>query len=140
MAEEQTPQIPQNEAELGEWVRAQFQKANKHLAENGVMFESVVVEESRYMAPYLAVWKIKSNQGKFFWVMSGDLPSDYVPANVASDVQGVLKHFALAWQLKAENLAANNPTEQTDIEYIQLLAHRAEGLYAMSEDEKLWQN
>lgn len=133
------PTVPQNQEELGEWVREQFQKANKHLAENGVLFASVVVEESRYMAPYVAVWKIKSQQGKLFWVMSGDLPCDYIPADVAPDVQAVLKHFALAWQLKAENLAAANPTNPTDVEYINLLAHRAEGLYAMSEDANLWQ-
>ncbi|MFT4807348.1 MAG: hypothetical protein ACI9LX_000665 [Paraglaciecola sp.] len=36
------------EEQISEWVREQFQRANKHLAEKGVLFESVVTEESRY--------------------------------------------------------------------------------------------
>ncbi|MBT4882928.1 MAG: DUF4826 family protein, partial [Glaciecola sp.] len=46
---------PMTQAEHDQWVREQFQRANKHLAENGVLFDSVVVEESRYLAPYVAV-------------------------------------------------------------------------------------
>ena len=56
----QQPQLTQ--AQQAEWARIQFQKANKHLAENGVLFESVVTDESRYLAPYLAVWKIKEDR------------------------------------------------------------------------------
>ncbi len=83
---------PMTQAEHDQWVREQFQRANKHLAENGVLFDSVVVEESRYLAPYVAVWKIKSQQGKYFWVLSGDLPADYIPFDTAPDVRSALKH------------------------------------------------
>ena len=91
---------PMTQAEHDQWVREQFQRANKHLAENGVLFDSVVVEESRYLAPYVAVWKIKSQQGKFFWVLSGDLPADYIPFDTAPDVRSALKHFSLSRQRK----------------------------------------
>lgn len=50
--------VPHDQEQLAQWVREQFQKANKHLAENGVLFESVVIEDSRYLAPMVAVWKI----------------------------------------------------------------------------------
>ena len=45
---------PISDEERATWVREQFQKANKFLAENGVLFDSVVTEESRYLIPYLA--------------------------------------------------------------------------------------
>ena len=76
MAEQQENQ-PVSEEQRAEWVREQFQKANKFLAENGVLFDSVTTEESRYLMPYLAVWKIRAMDGKQYWVISGDLPTDY---------------------------------------------------------------
>ena len=131
--------VPQDQEQLAQWVREQFQKANKHLAENGVLFESVVIEDSRYLAPMVAVWKIKTRDSKYFWVISGDLPVDFVPADVSSDVRGVLKHFSLLWQLKVENLSQAETIDETQKEYLTLLGTRAYDLYHMSEDDKLWQ-
>ena len=68
---EQPENQPISDEERATWVREQFQKANKFLAENGVLFESVVTEESRYLIPYLAVWKIKAMDSKRYWVISG---------------------------------------------------------------------
>jgi hypothetical protein len=129
---------PMTQAEHDQWVREQFQRANKHLAENGVLFDSVVVEESRYLAPYVAVWKIKSQQGKYFWVLSGDLPADYIPFDTAPDVLSALKHFSLSWQLKAENISATNGIDETQQNYAKLLADRAISLYQLSEKQELW--
>lgn len=103
MAEQQENQ-PVSEEQRAEWVREQFQKANKFLAENGVLFDSVTTEESRYLMPYLAVWKIRAMDGKQYWVISGDLPTDYTSVDNAADAKDVLRHFAMHWQLKAENL------------------------------------
>jgi len=129
---------PMTQAEHDQWVREQFQRANKHLAENGVLFDSVVVEESRYLAPYVAVWKIKSQQGKYFWVLSGDLPADYIPFDTAEDVRNALKHFSLSWQLKAENIISTNGIDETQQNYAKLLADRAISLYQLSEKQELW--
>lgn len=126
------------QAEHDTWVREQFQRANAHLAENGVLFESVVVEASRYLAPYVAVWKIKSQQGKFFWVLSGDLPADYVPFDVAPDARGALRHFSLSWQLKAENIMQAQGLDETQENYAKLLADRAISLHQLSERDDLF--
>ena len=83
---------PISDEERATWVREQFQKANKFLAENGVLFESVVTEESRYLIPYLAVWKIKAMDSKRYWVISGDLPSDYTSVDNAKDAKEALRH------------------------------------------------
>mmetsp|Transcript_20454 Transcript_20454/g.64985 ORF Transcript_20454/g.64985 Transcript_20454/m.64985 type:complete len:132 (+) Transcript_20454:1-396(+) len=122
-----------------EWVREQFQKANKHLAENGVLFESVVTNESRYLVPYLAVWKIKDTNNAMYWVMSGDLPTDYIAESTAATARDVIKHFAMAWQLKAANLRASEGADATSLEYAELLESRAEGLHAIQNQDELWQ-
>lgn len=133
---QQAPQMSQ--AQLSEWVRDQFQRANKHLAESGVIFESVVAEESRYLAPYVAVWKLKSTAQKFFWVISGDVPCDYVAYENASNAREVLRHFSFNWQLKAENLQKQSNLDQTQLDFIDLLISRAEGLYDIYSREDLW--
>lgn len=129
---------PMTQAEHDQWVREQFQRANQHLAENGILFDSVVVEASRYLAPYVAVWKIKSQQGKYFWVLSGDLPVDYIPFSTAVDVRSALKHFSLSWQLKAENILSAQGLDETQENYAKLLADRAISLYQLSEKQELW--
>lgn len=128
-----------NQQELSEWARAQFQRANKHLAENGVLFESVVTEESRYLAPFVAVWKVKSNENKFYWVISGDLPCDFMPFENEKTAREVLRHFSFLWQLKAENLKKSDNIDKTQQEFIDLLISRAEGLYRIYQQDELWQ-
>ncbi|WP_100657063.1 DUF4826 family protein [Alteromonas flava] len=132
-------QTPQNQQQLGEWAKEQFQKANKHLAENGLLFESVVAEESRYLAPLIAVWKINTSDSKQLWVVSGDLPVDFIPASVAADARAALKHFALKWQLQAENIRLQVTNDKTQLDYATLLEARAENLFELEGQDRLWQ-
>ncbi|ANB26975.1 hypothetical protein A6F57_18415 [Alteromonas stellipolaris] len=134
-----TLQNEMTDQQRSEWVREQFQKANKHLAENGVLFESVVTNESRYLVPYLAVWKIKDTNNAMYWVMSGDLPTDYIAESTAVTARDAIKHFAMAWQLKAANLRASEGADATSLEYAELLESRAEGLHAIQNQDELWQ-
>ena len=137
MAEQQENQ-PVSEAQRAEWVREQFQKANKFLAENGVLFDSVTTEESRYLMPYLAVWKIRAMDGKQYWVISGDLPTDSTSVDNAADAKDVLRHFAMHWQLKAENLINAEGADDSQKAFGALLINRAESLFAMQNTPDLW--
>ena len=120
---------PLNEQQMTAWVQAQFQKANQFLAQEGILFDSVITEQSRYLAPYLAVWKIKAMDQKVYWVISGDLPTDVALAVNATDARDVLRYFSLQWQLKAENLEANNTQQDArQAEFVQLLRSRADSL------------
>lgn len=127
------------EEQSNEWMREQFQKANKHLAEHGVLYESVFVDECRYLAPFVAVWKIKASDGKKFWAITGDVPSDFVGLDAAKTAREVMKHFSLQWQLKAEKLIQAGNTDETGKKYAGLLINSAENLYRLSENKELWQ-
>ncbi|MGB0895110.1 MAG: DUF4826 family protein [Parashewanella sp.] len=125
-----------------EWVREQFQKANRFLAEKGIIPNKVHDKESRYLVPFVALWKMESKQPtkKTYWVLSGDLPSDLVEVSVAKTAREAIRHFAMTWQMKAENLIRTGVTQDpTQAKYANLLIARAEDLYAMQADEKLWQ-
>ena len=125
-----------------EWVRTQFQKANRFLAEKVVIPSKVLADESRYLAPYLAIWKMESKRPttKTYWVMSGDLPSDFVDVKVAKTARDAVRHFSMMWQMQAENLIRSGATRRdaTQAKFAQLLVSRAESLYRMHNDEKLW--
>ncbi|WP_028767059.1 DUF4826 family protein [Shewanella fidelis] len=138
MAEE----VVDQEQQIQEWTRAQFQKANKFLAEKGIMPNKVYAEESRYLAPYVALWKIDSKKPtkKTYWVMSGDLPSDYVEVSVAATAREALRHFSMMWQMKAENIQRSGLTKDpAQAKFAQLLVSRAESLYKMQADDSIWQ-
>lgn len=143
MTEQATQAISEQELEARrtEWVREQFQKANKFLAEKGIIPSKVLEQDSRYLAPYLAIWKLESKQPqkKTYWVMSGDLPTDYVDVSVAETAREAVRHFSMMWQLKAENLIKSGATKDaTQAKFAQLLVARAESLYKIQEDENLW--
>jgi len=137
-------QAPQNltEAEAAAWVKETFQAANKYLAEQGILSHRILTKESRYVAPVVAIWKFETNDGKFCWVINGDLPTDHVGEKAAATARDAMRHFALNWQLKAEAIfndksLANDETQQA---YAELLVSRSESLYALSDKNELWQN
>ena len=47
-----------------------------------------------------------------------------------------MSHFAMKWQLQADNLLQSDNEEQQN--FAKLLIGRAEGLFNMSEKEELW--
>ncbi|OFA31723.1 DUF4826 domain-containing protein [Glaciecola punicea] len=133
-----TDEINSQEA-LSAWVKQQFQRANKHLAEKGILFDTVVVEESRYMAPEVAVWKIKDTKKNVYWVISGNLPADAISVSVANSAREAIRHFSLSWQLKAQNIMSSAIVDNTQKEFATLLTEKAEMLYEVQENEKWWQ-
>lgn len=127
------------EEQIQTWAREQFQKANQFLAKEGVLFDAVITEQSRYLAPLVAIWKIKAMDSKVYWVLTGDVPTDFTLASNAEDARGVLRYFSLRWQMKAENLLQNNTkNDSSQAAYAQLLADRAERIYKLQDKDNLW--
>lgn len=137
-------QLTQNNTEITdeqrtEWVRSQFQKANEYLATKGIIPDNVAVSESRYLPPFVAVWKLNTRDKKSFWVISGDLPTDHMPVSAAPDAREAVRAFALHWQLKAEQIAQAGFADKTQQDFANLLVSRAHGLYDLFDNEQLWQ-
>jgi len=124
------------EEQQQQWVREQYQAATKYLATHGMVTDSVVVEESRYLVPMLAVWKLKIIDGSYVWAISGDLPNDHSTIEVAPNAREAVRHFSLKWQMQAENLLRTGDKEQE--KFGKLLISRAEGLYDMYQKESIW--
>lgn len=129
----------QMEQARAEWVRAQFQKANEYLASKGIIPDNVAVNDSRYLPPYLAVWKLNTKDKQSFWVISGDLPTDHLPLSAAKDAREAVRAFSLNWQLKAQQIIDAGISDKTQQDFANLLIGRAHGLYDMFNKDELWQ-
>lgn len=140
MSEQLTQQTNElTDEQRAAWVRTQFQKANEYLATKGIIPDNVAVSESRYLPPLVAIWKLNTRDAKSFWVISGDLPTDHMPLSAAPNAREVMRSFALHWQLKAEQIAQAGFSDQTQVDFANLLVKRAEGLYDLFDNEQLWQ-
>ncbi|NRA82914.1 MAG: DUF4826 family protein [Gammaproteobacteria bacterium] len=133
------PTASEIEAARKQWMNDSFQACNKYLAEKGILTSKVLVEQSRYLAPIVALWKVKAQDGSLIWVITGKVPSDHVAASISSDPREILRHFSLTWQMKAQNIIDLNSNDKVQNDFAQLLIKRAEGLYELFEDDKLWQ-
>lgn len=120
-----------------EWVREQYQKSIKYLAEKGFVTDSVTLMESRYLVPIVAVWKLQTIDKQKVWVISGDLPNDHIAASAAESVREAIRNFSMKWQLQAQNIL-DGARDQSQIDFAKLLVSRAEGLYQLFENEDLW--
>lgn len=121
-----------------QWVREHFQKANKYMAEKGILIDTVLHQESRYLVPLVAVWKMRSQKGKTYWVITGDLPSDHVEVTAASNARDAIRDFSLRWQLKADQILNQANLDNTQRNFAHLMINRAENLYNVYDDDKLW--
>lgn len=130
-------QLNLTEEQQSAWVREQYLKATKYLAEKGVVTDNVAPQDSRYLVPVVAVWKLNTMSDGSVWVISGDLPCDHISTTAADNVREALRNFSMKWQLQAQNIE-QSATDKTQLDFARLLVSRAEGLYQLFEKDDLW--
>lgn len=126
------------EQESQELIRSLYLKATKYLADKGIVTNSVIAEDSRYLLPIVSVWKLNTLSDGTLWVITGEVPSDHIPVSAASTAQDAIRHFSMKWQLQAENILQSTQSDKTHIHFAQLLIKRAEGLNNICNNDKLW--
>ena len=147
---EQVNDLPNSAAEAEEkirrWNQEEFVKVQKHCMSKGVQPKTLDQSKTKCLPPIVGVWYINSaTKGEDYWVLTGDLPSDLAPAKVAANAREAVKYFSMNWQLKAANIEdaiaegkITGENKETQIKFIQELVTKAEGLYQLHSDEKLW--
>lgn len=129
-------------SERQDWVRAQFQKANQYLASKGIMPNNVMINSSRYLAPVMAVWKMRAVEAgveRDYWVITGEVPTDHIDGSAAANARDVVRYFSLTWQMRAEQLRPLAQTDETQRRFADMLVQRATELYQLYEKDDLWQ-
>ncbi|WNC70282.1 DUF4826 family protein [Thalassotalea nanhaiensis] len=130
-------QLNLTEEQQSAWVREQYLKATKYLADKGVVTDNVAPQDSRYLVPIVAVWKLNTMSDGSVWVISGDLPCDHISTSAADNVRDALRNFSMKWQLQAQNIV-QTVNDQTQLDFARLLVSRAEGLFELCEKDDIW--
>jgi hypothetical protein len=145
---EQAPLSPEEQQQKAkQWNQEQFVKVQKYAMSQGVQVKAVKQELTRCLPPLIGIWYLNSStKGDDYWVISGEFPTDLTKSTSAKNAREVIRHFSMQWQLKAANLEAGLAEGKVQLEdketqqkFIDELVSKAEFLYQIYSDNKLWQ-
>lgn len=121
----------------------------RHLARQGLDHGRIGEGPAWHLAPLVSLWAIESKvaAGRVgWWVICGDLPTDYLSARGLRHPRRVLEEFARVWQHHRECVRSGAPHPETWIgdsgvtpkELVPLLERRARLLAECAGDDALW--
>ena len=83
------------------WLGKQRDQSVAYIEKQGIERRGVSEEPEWFVAPYVSLWTVEfgENPGAIgWWVISGDLPTDYISSNDATDPRSALAAFAARWE------------------------------------------
>jgi hypothetical protein len=143
----ETPDYDDPEVEE-EWCRIGHGEVMEYLAAEGVPHGEVADWPVWYVVPFLSVWAVESRKhpgSVGWWVIYGDLPTDYVSAGEVDHPREVLRAIAWRWKEFVDAARAGKApddesmdTETPKPELLDLLEGRAGLLLEMAADDDAW--
>jgi hypothetical protein len=138
-----------DEADVERWCAEQRQLAIKYLGLQPVTFGALGEWPAWHVAPYVSVWAVESvaEPGKVgWWIICGDLPTDYASGAGTPDPRSAVAEFAERWKQLAsamergEQHASFSVGEAGDAaELAPLLKSRAQLLSSWARDDSMWE-
>ena len=131
----------------GHWMAEQRAHAQDYLQQQRVPFGMIEPQASWSVAPYVALWRaLGSRTGEpAYWVITGDLPADFIPSDAAASPRAALSAIADRWRTVGSYMQAgkDHPTIQigTPLDrplLADLLIRRAGILATWAADDEDW--
>lgn len=139
----------QDKDAAADWTRTVLDKTLADLADLGVMRDELVETRVGWSIPgklMIGQARHMAEPAVFVWFISGDLPTDTIAGSAATTPREALRYFSMKWQVDAERYRdpdtrkAHGLDESKDWAAMTAkLIAKAEELYAMSADDRLWQ-
>jgi hypothetical protein len=130
------------------WCAARKTQVIEYLAREGVTHGRVGDWPAWHVTPYVSVWAIESASRTGWvgwWVLCGDLPTDYESADKVKNPRDATRAIALRWQVAATQMARGERDPNFSVgdpeyalELAPLLKSRVQTLLSWVEDEALW--
>jgi hypothetical protein len=130
------------------WCEERRGEVIAYLEREGVKHGRVGEWPAWHVAPYISVWAIesrKSPESVGWWVICGDLPTDYVSSERISHPREVVRAIAECWsklvpylERGEEHPEVSLRTPQTRAELAPLLKARSKLLAKWVEDDSVW--
>jgi hypothetical protein len=133
------------EGEEAAWCAARREDAVRYLAKQKVNHGGVGAAPEWSLPPYVSVWAVdspKSPGSVGWWVICGDLPTDYCSSAVYRSARWAVRAIAERWKVAA---AAVRPWDEAisdsglPASLAPYLAARAELLLEWTEDPDVWE-
>lgn len=130
------------------WEDEQRSHVFEYLAAQGVQHGPVGATATWSVSPYVSLWAVESlaypgDVG--WWVIAGDLPTDYLSSGSARTPRAALEGFGSRWMELAARMRSGHSSGEFSIgsreswpELAPLLATRAELLLEWAADDSLW--
>jgi len=137
-----------DEADDEKWCAERRETVREYLARQPLKFGAIEDEPSWYVAPYVSVWAVESvaHPGDIgWWVICGDLPTDYALAKDAPTPREAVAAFAKRWQTLSglmeqgkshPDMTVGSPSNAAEL--APLLKARAATLADWARDDSLW--
>lgn len=100
------------------------------------------------MAPYVSIWAVESSAHQdrlAWWVICGDLPTDYLSGNDAKDPREAVRAIAVRWSEISQFMIRGEPHPSVQLgkpetwpELGPLLEARAKILSTWVENDSIW--
>jgi hypothetical protein len=130
------------------WVNSRRKDVELYLTSQRVKRGRIGSWPAWHVAPYVSVWAIESAtrpEWVGWWVICGDLPTDYVSAKTIKHPREAVRAFAKRWLSFAADLKKGQITTNIHVEAPEeakelapLLNSRAKILAKWASDESLW--
>jgi len=130
------------------WCSERRTEVARYLAQENVAHGQIGEWPAWHLAPYVSVWAIESRSDPGWvgwWVICGDLPTDYVSAATIKHPRDALLSFVTRWRAAADHMARGETPPDFTIgprsewpRLTPMLASRAESLQDMVADTGLW--
>ena len=97
------------------WIKEEFKKVEEYLQKEKITYDRIENTPSFYIEECVAIWKIfsKKYKGKIgWWVISGDLPTDYISSKNIKDARTALEKILSEWKSYVKSMKdGKNPND-----------------------------
>jgi hypothetical protein len=131
------------------WLAEQRAIAIGYLQKEGISTPVVAEVPAFHVSPYVSLWAVRSKKNPDavgWWVIAGDLPTDYLSAENAEEPRMALAAIARLWKEAAERMLRGERDPDFKVGRSEdwptlgdLLLRRSGILMRYSEDETLWE-
>ncbi len=131
------------------WLTEQQSVAAIYLEREGIPNPELGEEPAFHVSPYVSLWAVRAKKNPNavgWWVIAGDLPTDFVSAGDAKEPRDAIAAFARLWEEAARHMLRGEDHPKFSIgrpenrrELGDLLRRRSAVLKSYSENETLWE-
>ena len=130
------------------WCKERRGDVTAYMRGTGTRFGSIPEWPAWHVPPFVSVWPVESGvaPGRLgWWVICGDLPTDYLSGNDAADPREAVRAIATRWQEVVSTWERGQEHPAMEIggksdraQLLPLLKGRAKVLLEWCEDDSLW--